>query len=295
MPILHHRTRRHWSAALLLCTMLAASGCVNPAGQSTAPPPVPGSTEPAQKSPSEGTAKPPSQPAADPAGKTPGTGSAAKPDTGAKDQPAPAEKPPAVQVAAEPASIAVLVNKTNKLPENYRPADLVDPKIPFIFEEKLEKRKIRKEAAGPLEKLFAAAEKAGLPLSGVSAYRSHETQKTLYTNYVLKDGEEAANKYSAKPGHSEHETGLAIDVTSRSGKCAASDCFGATKEAAWLASHSHEFGFIIRYPKGKESITGYQYEPWHLRYVGQEAASAITKGGLTLEEYLSGAAPVSKP
>ncbi|WP_426449443.1 M15 family metallopeptidase [Paenibacillus sp. S-38] len=293
MSILHHGMRsRSTAALLLLCTMLAASGCANLA----APSPSSGTGSPSGTA-SSGTTGQTSPSAPTPAGKPSGT-NPAKPDTGSTgqlDASPTGEKPPAVQVAADPASIAVLVNKTNKLPEDYRPADLVDPKIPFIFEGKLEKRKIRKEAAEPLEKLFAAAEKAGLPLSGVSAYRSHETQKTLYHNYVLKDGEEAAGKYSAKPGHSEHETGLAIDVTSRSGKCAASDCFASTKEAAWLASHSHEFGFIIRYPKGKESVTGYQYEPWHLRYVGLEAASAITKGGMTLEEYVKGTAPVSKP
>lgn len=200
-----------------------------------------------------------------------------------------------VQVVANPADMAVLVNKTYKLPDNYKPQDLVYPNVPFTFKEKIEKRKMRKEAAAALEKLFQAAKKDNLPLAGVSAYRSHETQKTLYNRYVQKDGEAAANKYSAKPGHSEHETGLAIDVAGSSGKCAAQDCFGATKEAKWLAEHAAEYGFIIRYPEGKESITGYQYEPWHLRYVGVDAAKEIVKQGVTLEEYIKNTVPVTKP
>ncbi|MDF2961477.1 MAG: peptidase [Paenibacillus sp.] len=236
-----------------------------PAQTAPAAPPSSGVKEPA---------KPPVQP---------GTPS---PDSGGKDK--------AIQVVANPADKAVLVNKSYKLPESYAPQDLVDPDVPFIFKEKSEKRKLRKEAAAALERLFKAASDDKLPLAGVSAYRSHATQKSLYTNYVKKDGEEAANKYSAKPGHSEHETGLAIDVTGISGKCAATDCFGATKEAGWLAEHAAEYGFIIRYPKGKEGITGYQYEPWHLRYVGTEISKEIAKRGITLEEYTGQAVPVNK-
>ncbi|GAA3401286.1 M15 family metallopeptidase [Paenibacillus hodogayensis] len=198
------------------------------------------------------------------------------------------------QVVAKPADIAVLVNKTYKLPDNYKPDDLVEPNIPFIFKEKSDKRLMRKEAAGALEKLVAAAKKDGVPLAGVSGYRSQDTQKTLFANYAKKDGEEAARKYSAVPGHSEHQTGLAMDVSGSDGKCAASDCFAGTKEAKWLAEHAAEHGFVIRYLKGKEEITGYQYEPWHLRYVGVKMAKEIAEKGLTLEEYLKQAVPVSK-
>ena len=99
--------------------------------------------------------------------------------------------------------------------------------------------------------------------------------------------------YSAVPGHSEHETGLAIDVSGSDGKCAATDCFGDTMEAKWLAEHAAEYGFIIRYPKGKESITGYKYEPWHLRYVGVQIASEIAEQASTLEEYYN-AVPVTR-
>lgn len=109
---------------------------------------------------------------------------------------------------------------------------------------------------------------------------------------MKKDGVEKAKTYSAVPGHSEHETGLAIDVSGSDGKCAAEDCFGGTKEAEWLAKHAPEYGFIIRYPEGKEDITGYKYEPWHLRYVGTEISSDIAERGITLEEYYN-AVPVT--
>ncbi|OXM83306.1 M15 family metallopeptidase [Paenibacillus rigui] len=199
----------------------------------------------------------------------------------------------AEQVVTNPESISVLVNKQFALPSSYEPKDLVYPNVPFTFKEQLEKRKMRKEAAQALEKLFDGAKKDGVSLAGVSAYRSYATQKTVYNNYVKKDGEEKARTYSAVPGHSEHETGLAIDVSGSDGKCAAEDCFGNTKEASWLAKHAAEYGFIIRYLKGKESITGYQYEPWHIRYVGTQAAKEIADKGITLEEYMN-AVPVVK-
>lgn len=196
------------------------------------------------------------------------------------------------QVVTEPTSISVMVNKQYKLPDGYTPSDLVYPNVPFTFKEKIEKRMMRKEAAEALEKMFEAAKKDGISLAGVSAYRSHRTQTTLFNNYVKKDGEAAAKKYSAVPGHSEHETGLAIDVSGSTGKCAANDCFAGTPEAEWLQKHAPEYGFIIRYPKGKEAITGYQYEPWHIRYLGIEDAQNIAKKSLTMEEYF-GAVPVS--
>lgn len=199
----------------------------------------------------------------------------------------------AVAVIAEPDSITVLVNKSNRLPLDYKPDDLVYPDVPFIFEEKVEKRMMRKVAAEALERMFTAAKEDGIHLAGVSGYRSGNTQKALFERYVRRDGEEAASRYSARPGHSEHQTGLAMDVSGSTGKCAATDCFADTEEAAWLAENAHKYGFIIRYPKGKEEITGYKYEPWHLRYVGEEIAEAIWSQGITLEEYFDGAVAAS--
>ncbi|MFD2446940.1 D-alanyl-D-alanine carboxypeptidase family protein [Bacillus sp. CGMCC 1.16607] len=202
------------------------------------------------------------------------------------------EKGNSIQVVTNPESVPVLVNKQNKLPEKYTPKDLVYTTIPFTFKEKSEKKKMRKEAAVAIARLFEGANKQGIRLLGVSGYRSHSTQTVLFNYYVKKDGYEKARTYSALPGTSEHETGLAIDVTGGNGKCPAQDCFGKTKEAKWLQFHAYEYGFIIRYPKGKDSITGYKYEPWHLRYVGKTIAKDLRNRGITLEEYYS--IPVNK-
>lgn len=192
---------------------------------------------------------------------------------------------PTVEPDTDAKSVSVIVNPDYKLPDNYEPEDLVYPDVRFIFAEKIEKRMLRKEAAEALEKMFEAAEVDGIYLAGVSAYRSHSTQTALFNRYVERDGYEKAKTYSAEPGTSEHETGLAIDVTSSDGKCAAQDCFGGTVEAVWLENNAADYGFIIRYPNGKEEITGYKYEPWHIRYVGVELAKHIDEEALTLEEY----------
>ncbi|MFB6364297.1 D-alanyl-D-alanine carboxypeptidase family protein [Paenibacillus elgii] len=296
-------SRRTTAAALLLAAiMLVSAACGDGGGKTQADTGAGTSASPASSNTgSTGTSadasksKPSEIPAASTNGQDQAAGAPGRVKQTAQSGTKSGTKTDDIQVVASPADIAVLVNKTFKLPDNYKPQDLVDPNVSFTFKEKLEKRKMRKEAAAALEKLFQAAKKDNLPLAGVSAYRSHETQKTVYNRYVQKDGEAAANKYSAKPGHSEHETGLAIDVAGSSGKCAAQDCFGATKEAKWLAEHAADYGFIIRYPEGKESITGYQYEPWHLRYVGVDTAKAIVKQGVTLEEYVKNAVPVTKP
>ena len=128
--------------------------------------------------------------------------------------------------------------------------------------------------------LSKAAENEGLNIYFSSGYRSYSQQETIYNNYISWYGKEEADTFSARPGHSEHQTGLAIDVNT------IDDSFAGTPEAIWLENHAHEYGFIIRYPKGKESITGYQYEPWHIRYLGVEKATEVYKSGLTLEEYL---------
>jgi D-alanyl-D-alanine carboxypeptidase len=205
------------------------------------------------------------------------------PDNTAK--PGQTSKPPNVTVVAKPADITVLVNKVRMLPDGYKPSDLVEPNVPFIFTEKAEKRLMRKEAAQALEQMFAGAKKGGIFLAGVSGYRSYETQKGLFDYYVKTQGEATARRYSAEPGYSEHQTGLAMDISGSTGKCAADDCFADTPEAKWLAAHAPEYGFIIRYPKGKEAITGYSYEPWHVRYLGKALAQKVAASGLTYEEY----------
>lgn len=187
--------------------------------------------------------------------------------------------------AASADSVTVLVNKERVLSAEYVPKDLVVPNIPFSFTEDLPKRKMRQEAARAVEMLFDQAERDGLRLAGVSAYRSYLRQQEIFTHNSKIRGETEANKVSARPGESEHQTGLAIDVSAPAVGYQLIEEFGETKEGRWLQENAHKYGFIIRYPKGKEETTGYQYEPWHLRYVGQKTALVIAAKRLTLEEY----------
>lgn len=189
------------------------------------------------------------------------------------------------QVVTNEEAVTVIVNKERSLPDGYEPPDLTEPDVPFSFEGPHEKRKMRKEAAEALEKLFAAADSEGIELRAVSGYRSYERQKSVYENHVATKGEAEAARISAVPGTSEHQTGLTIDVSSPSVGNALEQSFGQTKEGIWLADNAPKYGFIIRYPEGQEKITGYVYEPWHIRYVGEDLAPDIAESGLTLEEY----------
>ncbi|WP_063568365.1 M15 family metallopeptidase [Paenibacillus sp. O199] len=182
-------------------------------------------------------------------------------------------------------AMTVIVNKQRSLPEGYEPDDLVEPNVPFSFDGPHEKRHMRKEAAEALEKLFAGAKADDIELRAVSGYRSYQRQVSIYNNNVKTKGKEYTDRVSSVPGHSEHQTGLAIDVSSPSVGNAIEEVFGTSKEGQWLAEHAAEYGFIIRYPKGEEGITGYVYEPWHIRYVGIDLAPDVVKSGLTLEEY----------
>lgn len=198
-----------------------------------------------------------------------------------------------VHTVANPNSTRVLVNKFFKLPDHYVPKYLVTPDVRFIDGGKTEKDKMQRVAASALKKLFDAAKRDHVPLAGVSAYRSLKMQTRLFDYYSNIDGKKQALKYSALPGTSEHETGLAIDVSGISGTYAASTAFNTTPEARWLARYACDYGFIVRYPKGKEEVTGYEYEAWHIRYVGVKAARTIAGRGMALEEYL-GKVPVVK-
>lgn len=135
-------------------------------------------------------------------------------------------------------------------------------------------------AKAELVKLIKAMQEAGFPISDqYSGFRSYETQTNLYQDYVNKDGKAAADRYSARPGYSEHQTGLAFDVIGTNG-----DLVTEEKAAQWLLDHAADYGFVVRYLKGKEKETGYMAEEWHLRYVGKEAKE-IAASGLSLEEY----------
>ncbi|MCM3172495.1 MULTISPECIES: D-alanyl-D-alanine carboxypeptidase family protein [Paenibacillus] len=183
-------------------------------------------------------------------------------------------------------STVVLVNKKRNLPSTYTPQDLVVPNIPFSFSGSSPKKQMRKVAATAIEKLFAAAKKDGIDIKAVSGYRSYATQKSIFDRNASIKGEAVANKTSARPGQSEHQTGLAMDISSASAGYDLQQSFGNTKEGKWLKANAHKYGFIIRYGKDQEKLTGYSYEPWHVRYVGVYIAGEITSQKLTLEQYL---------
>lgn len=186
-----------------------------------------------------------------------------------------------------PDSLSVLVNKNYSLPEDYEPDDLVFLEVPLYNNDKNnEANYLRKEAADALKELFTAAKKEGYELIARSGYRSYATQASLYERYVEQDGVEAADTYSARPGHSEHQTGLTIDVTSDTVHGGLTELFGETEEGKWVAENAYRFGFIVRYPQDRTAETGYQYEPWHLRYVGVQAATEIYQDQLILEDYV---------
>lgn len=186
---------------------------------------------------------------------------------------------------AEDKGLLILVNKEHPVDKDYKPDDLVKIRD-FVPDRSETTRYMRSEAAVAFEMLVGKAAEDGVVIKMTTAYRSYDFQKVLFDNYVEKEGEEKANTFSAKPGQSEHQTGLAVDVSSPSVDYQLSDDYGKTKEGKWLSDNAYRFGFILRFPKGKEDITGYQYEPWHLRYVGLTAAKEIHEQGITLEEYL---------
>jgi D-alanyl-D-alanine carboxypeptidase len=194
----------------------------------------------------------------------------------------------------EPASIWVVVNKHRPLqPPSYAPTDLITPTIPLRLPGNKDEMLLRSEPALALGEMYQAGKQDGLDLMVASAYRSYNYQKGLYNGYVARQGQAVADSQSARPGYSEHQTGLAVDLEPTSRKCEVEACFADTPEGKWLAANAYKYGFIIRYPKDKQAITGYIYEPWHLRYVGKVLAAELHKrGNPTLEEFFNlGAAP----
>lgn len=178
--------------------------------------------------------------------------------------------PEGIELPEEPAYVngILLANKQNPLPSDYAPG--VDPEA--------------KEAFGALR---AEALEEGIDLTAFSVFRDFARQKVLYEGYVAKDGEAKADRYSARPGFSEHQTGLAFDIGETGQEQHwAKPTFGDTDAGKWVAQNAHRFGFILRYPEGKEQLTGYMHESWHFRYVGEQAATEIFEADITLEEYL---------
>lgn len=194
----------------------------------------------------------------------------------------------------DPASIWIVANKRHQLnPKTYAPNDLVAPNMPLAATTSMEKQ-VRRETATALGALTAAGTKDGVKFNLQSGYRSYSFQTSLYNRYVQQQGKAVADTQSARPGYSEHQTGLAADLGSVANpQCDVEACFGDTPEGKWLAANGYKFGFIIRYPKGMDATTGYIYEPWHVRYVGTKLATEMhNKNIATLEEFFGlGAAP----
>jgi D-alanyl-D-alanine carboxypeptidase len=191
----------------------------------------------------------------------------------------------------DPNSLWVVVNKRRPLkPASYRPADLVVPNIRLRVPGH-ETMQMRASTAKALESMFAAAKADGIELMLSSAFRSYEYQKNLYNGYVNTQGQAEADKVSARPGYSEHQTGLAVDVRPINGECELEICFGTMIEGKWVAANAYKYGFIIRYTKTNRSIAGYTYEPWHIRFVGKPLAREYKKQNSASLETFFGLAP----
>lgn len=203
--------------------------------------------------------------------------------------PTPAPEPTVDPSAfSDPDSLLLLANKKHRLPEGYAPDDLVEPDIIKTNGS----APMRKEAAEAVGEMVKEAAKDGVTLKISSAYRSEDYQSALYSGYSQQYGSDVADTISSRPGYSDHQTGLAADFVQGDGSMDGINfeaSFEDSDEGKWLAAHAREFGFIMRYPKGKDAITGYTYEPWHFRYVGKDWARKIyeTDPDETFEEYFN--------
>lgn len=175
--------------------------------------------------------------------------------------PAPSTKTPGKYVDG-----VLIVNKKNGLPSSYNPG-------------------VNSIAQLGVNAMKSDAKKQGIYLNAFSTYRTYSYQAKLYTNYTKKYGETQANRFSARPGYSEHQSGLAFDFGGTNHSHWLEESFALTNEGKWLYANAHKYGFILRYQKGKESITGYMFEPWHYRYVGSDVSTKVKASGKTLEEY----------
>lgn len=178
-----------------------------------------------------------------------------------------------------------IVNREHPLAADYIPKELVVCRFSFRAEMTDEKRMLCRTAADAAGRLFEYGKSFGHHLAGISGYRSYQRQQEIYLMRLGRDSRERVEQYVARPGTSEHQTGLALDVSSETVNFELEESFGETPEGKWLFTYAPMFGFILRYPKGKEAVTGYRYEPWHLRYVGKELSLYLSLTGMTLEEY----------
>lgn len=191
------------------------------------------------------------------------------------------EDQPDLKVIANGDFLLALVTKDTTLSEDYEPADL-EP-VPSYMNPSYNMY-LREMALEMLRALWYQANEDGVILSIRSAYRSYATQERLFYDYASRHGEEEANRFSARPGQSEHQLGTTVDFGGTAADLTAA--FAETEQGLWLADNAHRFGFALSYPEGKEQITGYIFEPWHYRYIGVEAAHAWKDSGLTLKEFL---------
>ena len=176
----------------------------------------------------------------------------------------------------DPTSIWVIVNKQRPLqPKSYAPSDLRVPKVALRSSSSSSEMKMRDQAATALEAMFANAKQNGINLLLASGYRSYSLQVSVYNRNVASLGQAEADTQSARPGFSEHQTGLAVDVGAANRTCEIESCFANTPEGKWIAENAYAFGFVVRYASGNQPVTGYMYEPWHLRFVGTELASEL--------------------
>lgn len=188
---------------------------------------------------------------------------------------------------SDPGSIWIVVNKQRPIqPKTYIP-ELVVPDITLRSNITGDERQTRPDTAAALKQMATAAKTDGITLTLESGYRSYTFQVNLYNRYVQQQGQSVADTQSARPGFSEHQTGLAADLGGvTKPNCNVEQCFADTPEGKWLAADAYMFGFIIRYPQGKDSVTGYEYEPWHVRYVGTALSKEMhDTGDQTLEEF----------
>ena len=182
------------------------------------------------------------------------------------------------KIVENPDDLLVLVNKYNKLPDDYEAKDIKQIDSKYTVADMY----LNERAKEPFEEMCTDAKSVNMIIKAVSAYRTKDYQNKLYNDYVKSNGFNYAENFSARPRHSEHETGLAVDIR---GGLSAYTLFENTEEYKWVQQNAHNYGFIIRYQKEKESITGYHYESWHLRYVGKEVANYIYKHNITFDEY----------
>lgn len=258
------------SAGTALLAACGAQGAKGRSASSTGSSPTSSPSVSPFTSPSE-------SPAAQTASATP-TGS---PSVSKAASASPAAARPSVE--SSPESLRCLVNKMRPFAQkDWAPSDLVD----------FEGQQLRAEAAQAARTMMDAAKAEGVTLTVSSAYRSYAVQQQTYQHWVSVNGQKVADQLSARPGYSEHQTGLAIDFSSPEG-CRLEECYEDTRAGRWLAKNAQNYGFILRFPKGQQAVTGYLFEPWHYRYLGKDlTARYVASGANTLEEFLgTGAAP----